>query len=147
MKHEKTESNRLLTGIIDQFTKNQYEHFFLNFDKIFEKVHFSNLGDFTEEGQVMPGSDSVMIREAIFKYFEYYVIQEPMLNNKKCEKTGEIKYAFVHYSVVLSLYREDYDYYTSYLISKIVKQAHLYKVFDKRDFILTQLILNWTWKE
>ena len=97
MKHEKTESNRLLTGIIDQFAENQYEHFFNNIDKIFERVHFSNLGNFTEETQIAPGSDSVMIREAIFKYFEYYVIQEPMLNNRKNEKTGEMQYAFVNY--------------------------------------------------
>ena len=66
MRHEKTESNRLLTGIIDKFAKNQYKDFFDEFDRIFEKVHFSNLGSFTEETQVMPGSDSVMIREAIF---------------------------------------------------------------------------------
>lgn len=146
MKHEKKESNRLLIGIIDQFAENQYKDFFNNINKIFEKVHFSNLGSFIEETQIAPGSDSVMIREAIFEYFEYYVIQEPMLNDKKNKKTGEIKYAFVHHSVVLSLYREDCDFYTKYLVSKMVKKAHLYEILDKKDFILTQLILKWTEK-
>ena len=138
------EGDKFLTGILDQFAENQYKDFFNNFDKIFEKVHFSNLGNFTEETEIAPGSDSVMIREAIFEYFEYHIIQEPMLNAKKDEKTGKIKHPIIHYSFVISLYKEEYNLHTQYLVSKIIKKAHLHGVLDKKDFILTQLILKWT---